>query len=123
VSWHNFRYTFATWANPTGESIKTLQTQLGHTDTRLTLDVYTQPMPEAQKLLADKVARVLLPVAPKLEIADQTIGGLTQLKGPNKVARPERVELPTFWFVAVSGNLHLVNPSLRVSICHKSESA
>lgn len=76
MSWHNFRYTFSTWANPTGESIKALQTQLGHNDARLTLDVYTQPMPEAQKLLADKVARVLLPVAPKLEIADQTIGGL-----------------------------------------------
>lgn len=28
VSWHNFRYTFSTWANPTAESIKALQTQL-----------------------------------------------------------------------------------------------
>ena len=71
VSWHNFRYTFSTWANPTGESIKALQSQLGHTDSRLTLSVYTQPMPEAQKLLAGKVARVLLPVAPKLTIANQ----------------------------------------------------
>jgi len=76
VSWHNFRYTFSTWANPTGESIKALQTQLGHTDARLTLDVYTQPMPEAQKLLADKVARVLLPVAPKLIAANQNKEGL-----------------------------------------------
>jgi integrase len=71
VSWHNFRYTFSTWANPTGESIKALQSQLGHTDSRLTLSVYTQPMPEAQKLLAGKVARVLLPVAPKLVNANQ----------------------------------------------------
>jgi integrase len=76
VSWHNFRYTFSTWANPTGESIKALQSQLGHTDSRLTLSVYTQPMPEAQKLLAGKVARVLLPVAPKLENEVQTAGGL-----------------------------------------------
>jgi integrase len=57
VSWHNFRYTFSTWANSTGECIKVLQSQLGHTDSRLTLSVYTQPMPEAQKLLAGKVAR------------------------------------------------------------------
>lgn len=71
VSWHNFRYTFSTWANPTGESIKALQAQLGHTDARLTLDVYTQPMPEAQKKLAGKVARVLLPVAPKTEKRNQ----------------------------------------------------
>jgi integrase len=76
VSWHNFRYTFSTWANPTGESIKALQSQLGHTDARLTLDVYTQPMPEAQKLLAGKVARVLLPVAPKSHAADQNVNGL-----------------------------------------------
>ena len=76
VSWHNFRYTFSTWANPTGESIKALQSQLGHTDSRLTLSVYTQPMPEAQKLLAGKVARVLLPVAPKLENENQTKGVL-----------------------------------------------
>ena len=76
VSWHNFRYTFSTWANPTGESIKALQSQLGHTDARLTLDVYTQPMPEAQKLLAGKVARVLPPVAPKSLAANQNVNGL-----------------------------------------------
>ena len=44
VSWHNFRYTFSTWANPTGESIKALQSQLGHTDARLTLRVYARAM-------------------------------------------------------------------------------
>jgi integrase len=76
ISWHNFRYTFSTWADPTGESIKALQTQMGHTDSRLTLSVYTQPMPEAQKLLAGKVARVLLPVAPKLEKVNQRKGVL-----------------------------------------------
>ena len=48
VGWHAFRYTYSTWANPTGESIKALQAQLGHTDPNLTLGVYTQPMPEAQ---------------------------------------------------------------------------
>jgi integrase len=76
VSWHNFRYTYSTWANPTGESIKALPSQLGHTDSRLTLSVYTQPMPEAQKQLAGKVARVLLPVAPRLENKDQKQGAL-----------------------------------------------
>jgi len=66
VTWHHFRYTYSTWAEPTGESIKALQAQLGHTDARLTLGVYTQPMPEAQAKIASKIARVLLPVAPKL---------------------------------------------------------
>jgi integrase len=46
VNWHNFRYTYSTWAEPTGESIKALQAQMGHTDSKMTLSVYTQPMPE-----------------------------------------------------------------------------
>jgi len=65
IGWHDMRRTFATWANATEESLKALQTQMGHTDSRLTLGVYTQPMPEAQRQLASKVERVLLPVAPK----------------------------------------------------------
>lgn len=67
VSWHDFRRTYATWANATGDSIKALQAQLGHTDSRLTLGVYTQPMPEAQRQIAAKVARVLDPIGPKFE--------------------------------------------------------
>jgi len=69
VGWHTFRYTHSTWANPTSESIKALQAQLGHTDSRLTLSVYTQPMPKAQQRLASKIARVLLPIAPKSTLA------------------------------------------------------
>lgn len=65
VGWHTFRYTYTTWADASGESIKAIQAQLGHTDSKLTLSVYTQPMPEAQRQVAGKVARVLLPVAPK----------------------------------------------------------
>ena len=74
VAWHSFRYTYSTWANPSGESIKALQAQLGHTDSRLTLSVYTQPMPEAQKQLACKISSVLLPFAPKSEAQQQQAG-------------------------------------------------
>jgi len=66
AGWHTFRYTFSTWANPTGESIKALQNQLGHVDSRLTAGVYVQPIPEAQRQIAAKVEGVLLRVAPKL---------------------------------------------------------
>lgn len=76
VGWHTFRYTYSTWADPSGESIKALQAQLGHTDPHLTLSVYTQPMPEAQRQLAAKVARVLLPVAPDLGTGTGAGGGL-----------------------------------------------
>jgi integrase len=65
VGWHMFRYAYSTWANPSGESIKALQNQLGHVDSRLTLGVYVQPIPEAQRQIAAKVQGVLLPIAPK----------------------------------------------------------
>lgn len=76
VGWHNFRYTYATWAEATGESIKALQAQLGHTDSRVTLNVYTQPMPVAQRRVASKVELVLQPVllssAAKFETGENT---------------------------------------------------
>lgn len=78
VTWHHFRYTYSTWAEPTGESIKALQAQLGHTDSRLTLGVYTQPMPEAQAKIASKVANVLLPLAPKFDPVTEGPGGMIQ---------------------------------------------
>jgi integrase len=75
VGWHTFRYTYATWANPSGESIKALQAQLGHTDSRLTLSVYTQPMPEAQQQLAKKISEVLLPIAAESETRENEMNG------------------------------------------------
>ena len=65
VGWHTFRYTYSTWADPSGESIKALQNQLGHVDSRITLGVYVQPIPQAQRQIAAKVQGVLLPIAPK----------------------------------------------------------
>jgi integrase len=79
VGWHTFRYTYATWANPTGESIKALQAQLGHTDSRLTLSVYTQPMPEAQRQLARKISGVLLPIAAESEVRENGLDEKTVL--------------------------------------------
>lgn len=80
VGFHTFRYTFATWANANGESIKAIQAQMGHTDSRLTLSVYTQPMPEAQRQLAsrvaDKLSGVLLPDAAKLPMEAEWPEGL-----------------------------------------------
>ena len=78
VGWHTFRYTYSTWANPSGESIKALQNQLGHVDPRITLGVYVQPIPEAQRLIAAKVEGVLLPIAPKLTTPGNGSEGVIQ---------------------------------------------
>ena len=78
INWHNFRYTYATLAAATGESIKAVQAQLGHTDSKLTLSVYTQPMPEQQRQVATKVAgvlnKVLFPNVPTSALAEMRAG-------------------------------------------------
>jgi len=78
VGWHTFRYTYSTWANPSGESIKALQNQLGHVDPRITLGVYVQPVTEAQRQIAAKVERVLLPIAPKFQAPGDGSEGVIQ---------------------------------------------
>ncbi len=39
-----------------------------------------------------------------------------------RVARPERFELPTLWFEAMSENVRLIKPNLRVAVCHNPSS-
>jgi integrase len=78
VGWHTFRYTYFTCANPSGESIKALQNQSGHVDSRITLGVYVQPMPEAQRQIAAKVEVVLLPSAPKFTAPGSGSDGVIQ---------------------------------------------
>jgi hypothetical protein len=78
VGWNTFRYIYSTWANPSGESIKALQNQLGHVDSRITLGVYVQPIPEAQREIAAKVEGVLLPIAPKFQAPGDGSEGVIQ---------------------------------------------
>jgi len=49
-------------------------------------------MREAQRQLASKIARVLLPIA-------QLLPSLRKRQKKKEPERPERFELPTFWFV------------------------
>ncbi|HXU19790.1 MAG TPA: site-specific integrase [Verrucomicrobiae bacterium] len=65
VSWHSFRHTHATLLGESGESLKTAQALLGHSDLGTTLNVYTHAIPESQKRAVDKVAEILFPNVPK----------------------------------------------------------
>ena len=56
ISWHSFRHTHATQLAESGESLRTAQAILGHSDLETTLNVYTHAIPEAQKRAVDKVA-------------------------------------------------------------------
>lgn len=59
VSWHSFRHTHATLLHEAGESLKTAQALLGHSDLETTLGVYTHAIPDSQKRAVERVAGVL----------------------------------------------------------------
>jgi hypothetical protein len=49
VSWHSFRHTHATLLTEVGESIKTAQALLGHSDLGTTLNTYAHVIPDSQR--------------------------------------------------------------------------
>lgn len=61
VSWHSFRHTHATLLTEVGESIKTTQAILGHSDLNTTLNIYSHPIPESQRRAIERVAEILDP--------------------------------------------------------------
>jgi integrase len=61
IAWHSFRHTHATLLGEVGESLRTAQAILGHSDLKTTLNVYTRAIPESQRRAVDKVAEVLFP--------------------------------------------------------------
>ncbi|MBZ5541944.1 MAG: tyrosine-type recombinase/integrase [Acidobacteriia bacterium] len=59
VSWHLFRHTHATLLAEVGESIKTAQALLGHSDLGPTLNTYSHAIPKSQRRAVERVAGVL----------------------------------------------------------------
>ena len=54
-----------------GESIKTAQAILGHSDLGTTLNTYMHAIPDSQRRAVERVAGVLFPDVPKLAGEDQ----------------------------------------------------
>jgi integrase len=69
VSWHVFRHSNATLLGETGESLKTAQAILGHSDLETTLNTYMHAIPDSQRRAVEKVAEVLCPLVPKFDDA------------------------------------------------------
>lgn len=65
ISWHSFRHTHATLLGEVGESLRTSQAILGHSDLKTTLNIYKHAIPESQKRVAEKVASLVFPNVPK----------------------------------------------------------
>jgi integrase len=67
VSWHSFRHTHATLLTEVGESIKTAQSLLGHSDLGTTLNTYAHVIPDSQRRAVERVAEVLFSNVLKLD--------------------------------------------------------
>jgi len=65
ISWHSFRHTHATLLGEVGESLRTAQAILGHSDLKTTLNIYTHAIPESQKRAVAKVAGLVFPNVPE----------------------------------------------------------
>jgi integrase len=59
ISWHWFRHTHATLLAEVGESIKTAQSLLGHSDLGTTLNTYAHAIPDSQRRAVERVEGVL----------------------------------------------------------------
>jgi integrase len=67
ISWHTFRYTHATWLSEAQVPARIAQSILGHSDVSMTLNVYTQVVPESQRVALEKVGAILDPNGPKFD--------------------------------------------------------
>jgi integrase len=65
ISWHSFRHSNATLLGEVGESVKTAQSLLGHSDLETTLNTYMHAIPDSQRRAVERVAGVLFPDVPK----------------------------------------------------------
>jgi integrase len=64
---HSFRHANAAMLDRLNVPLKVRQERLGHSDARLTLDVYTHTSNEDRRRTADELGRILHPNCPKLE--------------------------------------------------------
>ena len=82
LTFHDLRRANATALVAEGVDIKTAQVRLGHSDPRLTLDVYAQATTEGDRQAADRVtARMMAPTAP-------STGGQDSQESQENVSRP-----------------------------------
>lgn len=65
ISWHTFRYTHATWLSEAQVPARIAQSILGHSDVAMTLNIYTQVVPESQRMALEKIGAILDPNGPK----------------------------------------------------------
>jgi len=59
IRFHDLRHTHATLLLKLGENVKVVSERLGHSTSRITLDIYSHVTPDMQEAAAQKIGRVL----------------------------------------------------------------
>lgn len=60
VTWHVFRHSYATLLKGNGEDVKTVQESLRHSTVRMTMETYTQAIPEHVRQAQARISEQLL---------------------------------------------------------------
>ena len=102
---HDLRHRAVAILIAQGVNIKAISELLGHSSVAFTLQVYGHLMEETKKETAMKMDAALIPVATSVATKRVVRSQLTR-KRLKILARPERLELPTYWFEA-SRSIHL----------------
>src|SRR5438445_3059525 len=63
--WHSLRHTFSTYGGNSGVPLPVLQYPLGHASMETTM-LYTHPLLEAERNAVERIASILLPIAPTM---------------------------------------------------------
>ena len=75
--WHSLRHTFSTYGGNSGVPLPVLQYLLGHASVETTM-LYTHPLGEAQRMAVERMASILLPIAPSVANAGSGVKTLIQ---------------------------------------------
>jgi len=59
LNWHTLRRTHATLLQHAGGTLRDAQAQLGHTKMSTTLEQYSLPIPSAQRIAVENLARLV----------------------------------------------------------------
>ena len=73
MGWHSFRHVHATLLSELGESLRTSQAILGHSDMQTTLQVYTHAVSQSVLQAKERLPKLVLdPNGPKLSPGRET---------------------------------------------------
>jgi integrase len=68
VTWHVFRHSYATLLKGNGEDVKTVQESLRHATVRMTMETYTQAIPEHVRQAQERVSGQLVAAAGNVQL-------------------------------------------------------